>query len=168
MSKEDKLLNHYGRQTGMKVPDGYFEDFASRMQSRLPAYPEKPRPQILTTWQRIKPYVYLAAMFAGIWCMMKMFHIASENASTMSLDNPPQTIVAAIEKSDPTELFIDDSYDSYDLSDYELEHEISGAYENIDQFEEDFGYVLSPEYASMEVPETIRENTSDKHTLSMT
>ena len=145
MSREDQLLNRYGRRTGMEVPEGYFEDFVLQMQRKLPVYPEKPRPQLLSRWQRIKPYVYLAAMFAGIWCMMKMFHMASENAQTLSLDNPPQSLVAAVEASDPVE------YYDYSLSDYELEYEVSGSYDDMTEFEQDFGYTLQPEYASIEI-----------------
>ena len=57
MGKEDKLLRHAGRHTGMKVPEGYFEDFVGQMMDRLPEYPERPIPQQLSRWQRIKPYV---------------------------------------------------------------------------------------------------------------
>ena len=47
MRKEDKLLEKYGRQTGMTVPEGYFETFSKQMMERLPAYPEPPRPKNL-------------------------------------------------------------------------------------------------------------------------
>ena len=26
-------------------------------------------------WSRVRPYVYMAAMFLGIWCMMKTFDL---------------------------------------------------------------------------------------------
>ena len=52
----------------------------------------------MTRWQRMKPYVYLAAMFAGIWCTMKMVTmIQSAPAGTeVSLDNPPAMIAQAM------------------------------------------------------------------------
>lgn len=149
MHKEDKLLEKVGRHTGMTVPEGYFEAFSKQMMEKLPAYPEAPRPQTLSTWQRIKPYVYMAAMFAGIWCMMKMFHMASQNASTVQLDNPPEAVVLALEEGDTYEYFynLDD-----DMSDYELQGDLSEAYDNIEDFAADFGYELEPEYASIEIP----------------
>lgn len=78
--KTDKPLESVGRDTGMTVPAGYFEQFAQRMAQDLPAQPwemageakpvqEEQRP----LWIRMRPYVYLAAMFAGIWLMMNMF-----------------------------------------------------------------------------------------------
>ena len=33
---EDYLLKHYGRENSFKVPDGYFEDFAQNIMSKLP------------------------------------------------------------------------------------------------------------------------------------
>lgn len=154
MRKEDQLLEKVGRHTGMSVPDGYFESFAHQMMDKLPAYPEAPRPRQLTTWQRIKPYVYLAAMFAGIWCMMKMFHMASQSASTVQLDNPPEAVVLAMQQGDDYEYFYLPSDDACD--DYELEADISQAYDDIDDFAADFGYQLSPEYASMQIPSDSR------------
>ena len=64
--------------------------------SKLPDYPEVERVAPLSVWQRVKPYVYLVAMFAGIWMMMKVFHTVS-TADRLSLDNPPEAIVQLLE-----------------------------------------------------------------------
>ena len=65
---------------GLKVPDGYFESFCERMEAALPARPELESPEAVaeaqrphTLWQKVRPYVYMAAMFAGIWLMLQMF-----------------------------------------------------------------------------------------------
>jgi hypothetical protein len=72
--KEDKdILSRINRRDGMTVPDGWFDDFASRMADSLPERPAlenaSPAPVSRTIWERIRPYVYMAAMFAGVWCM---------------------------------------------------------------------------------------------------
>ncbi|MBD5175894.1 MAG: hypothetical protein HDS25_06980 [Bacteroides sp.] len=149
MGKEDKLLRHAGRHTGMKVPEGYFEDFVGQMMDRLPEYPERPVPQQLSRWQRIKPYVYMAAMFAGIWCMMKMFHIASQNAQSADLDNPPQSVVLAMDDSDTFDYFYEASDPSDDISDFEIEEAVSNDYSDMRDFEKDFGFEIRPEYQSL-------------------
>ena len=68
MEKDKDILKQVGRDTGMRVPDGYFESFTSRMVSQLDNFevvePEKP-----TVWQRVRPWLYMAAMFAGIALM---------------------------------------------------------------------------------------------------
>lgn len=65
----------FPKSNGMTVPEGYFKDFQRRIMdslSELPvAEPEKPR----TKWQIIRPYVYMAAMFAGVYLMMNMFSL---------------------------------------------------------------------------------------------
>lgn len=146
MRQEDKLIEKYGKEPGFKVPEGYFEELNVRIMSNLPPYPEAPCSVDLTAWQRVKPYAYLAAMFAGIWLMMNMFHHMSMSSSSLNLDNPPEALVQLAESA------------GYDMSpvfsmesDYDLEHEVSGNYDSFDDFETDFGYELTPEYSSIEV-----------------
>ena len=78
MKTENDILSKLGNDSGMKVPEGYFADFASRMAKELPTqdFENEQSPKVLprSRWQQMRPYIYLAAMFMGIWCMMKMFH----------------------------------------------------------------------------------------------
>lgn len=66
MKEEDNILKKVGKENGFRVPDGYFENLASEVMSRLP---EKETPAMSerepTKWERIKPWVYMAAMFVG-------------------------------------------------------------------------------------------------------
>ena len=98
-------------------------------------------------WHRVRPYIYLAAMFAGIWMMMKVFHDFTQ-ASHLSLDNPPQAIAQAMmEYEDPLPMSIPAA--SEQASDYEMIEEMSSQYESIGDFERDFGYELDPEYSKL-------------------
>lgn len=146
MRQEDKLKEKYGQESGFQVPEGYFEELNSRILSNLPAYPEAPKSVNLSAWQRVKPYLYLAAMFAGIWLMMNLFHRVSSSVGIFSLDNPPEALVQLIEDEGYETLpeFLPDT-------DYELEREVSGNYDSFDEFETDFGYELSPEYSSLKI-----------------
>ena len=78
---EERLNKAFGKDPGFKIPEGYFDSFYKEMSDQLPPY--KPMPEVLpiSKWQRVKPYLYLAAMFAGIWMMMKVFYTASQNAT---------------------------------------------------------------------------------------
>ena len=61
MDKNTDILNRLNHKDGMTVPEGFFDDFAQRMEAALPERPElsTPSPYIpRTTWQRIRPYVY--------------------------------------------------------------------------------------------------------------
>lgn len=148
MKQEDKLLQHYGRDTGFKVPDGYFDSLSRNIAERLPEYPERPKPKPLSTWQKIKPYVYLAAMFAGIWCMMKVFHTMSSAPGDNMLDNMPENIALVMSSSDHDAI----AYASDDDSEFYLEEEMHAEYDgDIADFEKDFGYDLKPEYAKINI-----------------
>ncbi|MCM1052267.1 MAG: hypothetical protein NC349_09920 [Paenibacillus sp.] len=92
------ILDKVNRNDGMTVPDGYFDDFATRMAASLPEMEwEKPSAHVVprSFWQKVRPYVYLAAMFMGVWCMMKMFDLMGPNSRGLSFDSNP-VITAAV------------------------------------------------------------------------
>ncbi|MBD5284067.1 MAG: hypothetical protein HDR95_02090 [Bacteroides sp.] len=147
--KEEKLLEErIGRNPGFKVPEGYFDDLYSKVSASLPEYPEAPRAPRLSTWQKLKPYVYMAAMFAGIWCMMKVFHTAASGSTNLSLDTPPEAVAVVMADPEAADVYLRESYES----DFELESEVLSQYDSMSDFEKDFGYDLKPEYANMHIP----------------
>lgn len=92
MKEDDKILSKLQRRDGMTVPEGYFEQFAARMEASLPDRPELnadfKAAVSRTLWQRVRPYVYMAAMFGGVWCMLKMFNMMNSTPS-LSLETSP-------------------------------------------------------------------------------
>jgi len=109
----NSILDRPGHPDGMKVPEGYFGAFLHDMVSKLPPNELEQQPvkmlQPPTRWQRIRPFVYMAAMFAGIWCMMKMFSLMQNPDADMSFDRSP-VLTAALANED----FVSD----YVLEDY--------------------------------------------------
>lgn len=110
------IFNKASHRSGMTVPEGYFADFRKRMTVSLPEQPwEKVAiPQKRTRWQIIRPYVYLAAMFVGIWCMLQMFDLMrtpasyefSSNSSLMSaIDNDSFYFDYLTSSADDSELY---------------------------------------------------------------
>lgn len=143
MKEEDKIYQKFGREPGFRTPDGYFDDFIAKMHESLPAYPEKPKVPDLSRWQRIRPYVYLAAMFCGIWCMMKIFSDVSTRVSGESAD-VPESVVLAMSDHPTAEYVIETGYDDKSEDSYTLQTEMCEMYENIDDFKSDFERI-SPE-----------------------
>lgn len=143
---DDKILkDKYGNRGGWTVPEGYFDSVYKEIESKLPPYVEGPKRADMSRWQRLKPYVYLAAMFAGIWMMMQVFHRVSSSAD-MSLENPPEQIALAMAEAVPGDVYLVPK----SMSDFELESEVSGNYSNMEDFERDFGYEFEPEYADID------------------
>lgn len=150
MSKEDILKNKVGKDPGFRVPEGYFDDIYAKISSSLPEKQiEKPKP--MTTWQKIRPYVYLAAMFAGIWCMMKMFHTMTI-APTVSLENPPAAIAEAMNSSE----YVDEYISPADMNDYDMEIGLGEEYSDFNEFVEDFDYQLDEDIASLDIDELMK------------
>lgn len=76
MAKTDKIK--FPESNGMTVPEGYFDDFRRRMMEVLPeTAPAPAAPARRSKWQIIRPYVYMAAMFTGIYLMMNIFSLTS-------------------------------------------------------------------------------------------
>lgn len=128
MRQEEKLKEKIGTKLPYTVPEGYFESFKTNIMAKLPEYPEQPKAAKLSKWQRIKPYVYLAAMFAGIWCMMQVFH----HVSTSSQQKEEAAFASLA--PDNYELYWDDNSGD----DLELEDEVTSLYTSMDEFKRDF------------------------------
>lgn len=122
--KTDNPLELNKRHHGMTVPDGYFSDFASRMAASLPQQPWEmteatqaaaPRRSM---WQIVRPYVYMAAMFAGVWCMMNIFDHIRPASTDLSIDSSPVLTAALSDKDFVNEYIIDDmdEADVYDVA----------------------------------------------------
>ena len=148
--KHERLRDILGPDAGMSVPEDFFEKRFSEINSQLPPFPKAPTPEKLSRWQMLRPYIYMAAMFAGIWLMMQVFHHAAGDM-TLNLDNPPEHIAMAMQDSDINSdyFIIPESYSE----EAEMVYEVSSQYNSIEDFAEDFGYEMEPEYASMKINE---------------
>ena len=63
-NNKSDILSRIGKDAGFNVPEGYFDSFTSQMESKLPKQEVHPIPQP-TKWQKIRPFIYMAAMFVG-------------------------------------------------------------------------------------------------------
>lgn len=115
-----KLDDLTSRSDGLTVPDGYFADFAKQMAARLPYREEldvpvaKQKTPKNNFWLRVRPYVYMAAMFAGAWCLIKMFSIMSPSTSPVNIDNYP-SLSLALEDEQFVDEYIIDGVSTYDV-----------------------------------------------------
>lgn len=73
MGKEDNILKKAGNDNPFSVPDHYFEDFSRNLMAKLPEKEPLPLPEEPTLWQRVKPWIYMAAMFCGIMLSVRVF-----------------------------------------------------------------------------------------------
>ena len=121
--KEDKdLLKKYGKKNPFTVPEGYFQDFSEKLMEQLPEKEVMPEPEI-RMWDRIKPWVYMAAMFVGLMFTVRAF--VGEQPSSQSTD---------MEIGNYTEIpdeYLDPSVNQTMMDDYELYQYLTEADNNI-------------------------------------
>ncbi len=118
MKQEKTILDEKAPRDGMTVPDGFFADFAARMALSLEktdfeeqaAGPIAIKPR--TWWERVRPYAYMAAMFAGVWCMLKMFTLMTASPDQIA---PSPTLRAAL----ANETFVNE-YVMPDITQYDI------------------------------------------------
>ena len=118
MKREDStILNKYGKDPGFKVPENYFADFNQRMAEMLPDVEITPVDVKPTMWQRVRPLVYMAAMFAGVWCMMSVF---SHLTASDGMNRVEQVAEQLNDDRDNLDDFImSGSVSDYDILNYE-------------------------------------------------
>ena len=118
MKQEDPtILNKYGKDPGFKVPENYFEDFNKRMVEMLPDVEITPVDVKPTMWQRIKPLVYMAAMFAGVWCMIQVFSNFTNSGNLDSVRAVAEKLQD--DKDNVDEFIMSGTVSEYDILSYE-------------------------------------------------
>lgn len=133
MKQNNDILEKAGGKTGYTVPENYFDSVRSKILANLPEYPKQEAPK-LSTWRRMQPYLYMAAMFAGIWCMMKVIHMMS--STDMSLENPPESVAMVMADANHYEWMDVADDDNADI--LQLEDDMSLQYSSIEEFKKDF------------------------------
>jgi hypothetical protein len=74
MDKEKILLKDVVKVEPFRTPEGYFENFTNGIMSQLPDVKAIHKDsKSIGLWQRVRPWVYMAAMFAGIALMLRLF-----------------------------------------------------------------------------------------------
>ena len=73
MSPEEKILQKIGKKNPFTVPENYFENFTQELMDKLPAKEAVLQTEAPTLWQRVKPWLYMTAMFCGIMLSVRIF-----------------------------------------------------------------------------------------------
>ncbi len=166
MAKQPDILSKINRRTGMTVPDGYFDDFISRMQAQLPERPAAPARSGL--WYTIRPYVYMAAMFTGIWCMLHIFNFMGSNDVDLSIDSHP-AVAEALSNDTFVEEYILPDYDQTDLylQLYESGVTIDDIQQSADEFDDDDFIFDDIDYDDIDLAiQALDDDTDDTDTPS--
>jgi hypothetical protein len=72
MKKNNIKLDSIEKKDPFKIPENYFENFVADIMSKLPDRPVE-QPKVISLWERVQPWIYMAAMFAGIALIINLF-----------------------------------------------------------------------------------------------
>lgn len=114
MKEEDKLLKKIGTENPFRVPEGYFEGFTSDLMSRLPEKEKTDVHREPTTWEKVKPWLYMAAMFIGAALIIRV----ASPGETVSNGQQQQQIAA--DESDIEMEYIRTAIENTMMDDYSL------------------------------------------------
>ena len=114
MSKEGKVLGEIGRENPFRVPEGYFEGFTSDLMSRLPEKEKTDVHREPTTWEKVRPWLYMAAMFIGAALIIRV----ASPGETVSNGQQQQQIAA--DESDIEMEYIRTAIENTMMDDYSL------------------------------------------------
>jgi hypothetical protein len=72
MTKKSISLDNIGNAHPFRVPEGYFDSLTESIMAKLPDRVEE-SPKVVPLWGRVKPWLYMAAMIAGVALMLTIF-----------------------------------------------------------------------------------------------
>jgi hypothetical protein len=80
MDAKRTILDGLKERNPFKTPEGYLEGLAGRVMSSLPENPRR-EARVISLYDRVRPWLYLAAMFAGLFFLFKtLIHPRGEDA----------------------------------------------------------------------------------------
>lgn len=88
MKEEDFIREQAGKENPFKVPEGYFESLTKQVMNQLPDIPQAAPVSEPTSWQKIKPWIYMAAMFIAILLPVRLM---MEHTDALSQKTAAQT-----------------------------------------------------------------------------
>ena len=112
MKEGDKIQKKIGTENPFRVPEGYFENLTSEVMNRLPEKEKLIAVQTEPTmWQKVRPWLYMTAMFIGAALIIR---VASSDRTPAATDR-----MAADETETEME-YINMAVDNSMLDDYSL------------------------------------------------
>lgn len=121
--KNSKLDVLKGKQP-FRVPEGYMAGLTNQVMDRLPELPKEEEPQSVSLMDRIRPWLYLAAVFIGMGLFFRIIVDADKSVNQASVDSllvQSEVSEAAIEAIDADMSaedadyleYIEDQYNDY-------------------------------------------------------
>lgn len=90
MKEDTELKNRIGKENPFKVPEGYFDSIVPEIMKQLPEAEVQENAEI-TLWEKVKPWVYMVAMFCGLMFGLRVMMMDRPVAKDGSTGNVSMT-----------------------------------------------------------------------------
>ena len=110
MGTEKNILDELKGRQPFRVPEGYFEGLTEDIMSRLPEHTAAKSKKI-SLFERTKPLLYLAAMFAGALLILNT--LSKNDQPDYKGDNNATTLVSSLDVLSEDDEFMDFIVDMY-------------------------------------------------------
>ena len=112
MGKEDNILRKAGTGNPFRVPGHYFDNFTEELMGKLPEKEPLPFSAEPTLWERVKPWIYMAAMFCGIMLSVRIF-VGEPQKDEFSISQAEAEMLPEEEWENFIRRAFDDNYETY-------------------------------------------------------
>ncbi len=112
MKIEDDNLKSKLKENPFTVPEGYFEGLTEQIMKQIPEEKFIPKPEKVSLLDRIRPFLYMAAMFAGLGLFFKQ--IARIDTDSEKKTNPSTLLVKNTMTNNPGIKNMDNNYSEDD------------------------------------------------------
>ena len=112
MGKEDNILRKAGTGNPFRVPKHYFDNFTEELMGKLPEKEPLPFSSEPTLWERVKPWIYMAAMFCGIMLSVRIF-VGEPQKDEFSISQAEAEMLPEEEWENFIRRAFDDNYETY-------------------------------------------------------
>lgn len=85
MKTDENKLKKITQENPFRVPEGYMEGLTSQIMKQIPEI-EKPEAQSISWIERLRPFIYLAAMFAGLGLFFRAVTFLDDADNTFATD----------------------------------------------------------------------------------
>jgi len=124
ISKKENIVEELRGRQPFRVPDGYFESLTDEFMRSLPKK-AKPETKVISFYDRVKPWLYIAAVFTGIIILFNIYYKTS--AISEKEKSALTSIIFNVEEGDGDdedfleffeEMYVDKYAISYIIDDY--------------------------------------------------
>ena len=95
-------INEIWKELPFSVPENYFNDFALQLEQQIGIH-KQPASRF------IKPWMYMAAMFVGIFVLGQVFYTLYSTSSQVNQENYETYVLSQVDESSILDYYVDES-----------------------------------------------------------